>query len=97
MGIHEKQKQDCETSSVLAVLYWENATYQSEENKHSLAIGVKDVTDFLLFFFNLNCGSLLKLLTNNSNEIKMCILYVGIYTYIKISLKKKFIGKIFLF
>lgn len=51
MGIHEKQNQDCETSSVLAVLSWENATCQSEENKHSLAIGVKDVTDYFLFFF----------------------------------------------
>lgn len=75
---------------MLAIFSEANLTSELEESKHSLLINVKGVTDFFFYFiiFNLKCGSLVKLPTKNSNEIKMYILFVGIYTYMKKLLKK---------
>jgi len=50
MDIHEKQKQDFDTNFVLAVLSWENSTFQTSESKHFVTIDVKDMTKLLLFF-----------------------------------------------
>lgn len=51
---------------------------------------------FYFIILNLNCGSWLNLSIKTTNEIKMCILYVGLYNYIKIAEKNLIIHNIYL-